>query len=175
MPMVPPAPPTFSTTICWPSVRPMDSPTSRATASVGPPAAAGTMMVIAFDGYACWAETSSKPPTMPASMAAVNASLRRVALISGLPVSLDGWLFVVPGERVAHGARDVGGRGAAAEIGGMQRRIGGDALDRAHQAAGGGLLAEMLQHHDARPERADRIGDALAHDVEGRAVDRLEH
>ena len=40
---------------------------------------------------------------------------------------------------------------------------------------GGGLLAEMLQHHRAGPEAGDRIGDALAGDVERRAVDRLEH
>src|SRR5437899_1511884 len=44
--MVPPAPPIFSMTICWPSVRLMDSATRRVTVSVGPPAAAGTTMVI---------------------------------------------------------------------------------------------------------------------------------
>jgi hypothetical protein len=36
MPVVPPAPATFSTTTCWPSVRDMCSPTMRATTSVGP-------------------------------------------------------------------------------------------------------------------------------------------
>ncbi len=33
----------------------------------------------------------------------------------------------------------------------------------------------MFEHHDRRPEGADRIGHALAHDVECRTVDRLEH
>ena len=41
--------------------------------------------------------------------------------------------------------------------------------------AAAACLAQMLQHHHRGPERADRIGDALAGDVEGRAVDRLEH
>ncbi len=50
MPMVPPAPPTFSTRMVWPSVRPIDSPMRRATVSVGPPAAAGTMIVIGLVG-----------------------------------------------------------------------------------------------------------------------------
>ena len=36
-------------------------------------------------------------------------------------------------------------------------------------------FAQVLQHHHAAPEGADRVGQALAHDVEGRAVDRLEH
>ena len=48
-------------------------------------------------------------------------------------------------------------------------------LDRLHQTACRALLAEMVQHHHRRPERAERIGDTLAHDVEGRAVDRFEH
>ena len=52
---------------------------------------------------------------------------------------------------------------------------GADLLHRAHQQLGGGLLAEMLQHHRAGPEAGDRIGDALAGDVERGAVDRLEH
>src|SRR5215203_5242815 len=51
MPSVPPAPPIFSTTIGCPSMRDMCSPTRRATTSVGPPAAKGTMMTIGFVGY----------------------------------------------------------------------------------------------------------------------------
>ena len=50
MPVVPPAPATFSITICWPSVRDMCSATMRATTSVGPPAANGTTMVIGRSG-----------------------------------------------------------------------------------------------------------------------------
>ena len=44
-------------------------------------------------------------------------------------------------------------------------RVGGHAFDGFHQAVGCFLLAEMLQHHDRRPERADGIGDVLSHDV----------
>ena len=51
MPMLPPAPPMFSTTNVVPSVRPMCSPTRRVTTSVGPPAANGTMTVIGLLGY----------------------------------------------------------------------------------------------------------------------------
>jgi hypothetical protein len=42
---VPPAPPTFSTTTCWPSARVIDSASTRATVSLGPPAANGTIIV----------------------------------------------------------------------------------------------------------------------------------
>ena len=49
-PTVPPAPTTFSTTICWPSVRDMCSLTTRAATSVGPPAANGTIRVTGRDG-----------------------------------------------------------------------------------------------------------------------------
>jgi hypothetical protein len=34
----------------------------------------------------------------------------------------------------------------------MQRRIGGDLLDRPHQPVRGRLLAEMIEHHRRRPE-----------------------
>ena len=57
----------------------------------------------------------------------------------------------------------------------MQRGVRGDLLDGAHDALGGVQFAEVLEQHHDRPERADRIGQALAHDVERRAVDRLEH
>jgi hypothetical protein len=49
-PVVPPAPTTFSTMSCCPSVRDMCSPRMRAMTSVVPPAANGTMTVIGRDG-----------------------------------------------------------------------------------------------------------------------------
>src|SRR5215469_1842838 len=63
LPSVPPAPVTFSTTTCWPSVRDMCSPTMRATTSVGPPAANGTMRVIGRSGYAAlpWSGRAAYP------------------------------------------------------------------------------------------------------------------
>ena len=66
------------------------------------------------------------------------------------------------------------GGGPAAEIGRVQGGVGGNPLDGAHQPRGG-LLAQMLEHHCPGPEGGDRVGDALAGDVERRAVDRLEH
>src|SRR5262249_29544648 len=52
VPVVPPAPVTFSTTICWPSERDMVSPPMRATTWVGPPGAKGTFGVMGRSGYA---------------------------------------------------------------------------------------------------------------------------
>jgi hypothetical protein len=49
-PSVPPAPPTFSTTICWPRSFDIASATRRVTVSVGPPAANGTTTVIGRSG-----------------------------------------------------------------------------------------------------------------------------
>ena len=42
-------------------------------------------------------------------------------------------------------------------------------------ASAGFDLAEMFEHHRARPDLADRIGDALPGDIRRRAVHRLEH
>ena len=78
-------------------------------------------------------------------------------------------------ELPAHGLRHIGGAGLAAQVTGVQRGGGGDRLDGLHQALGGGRLADVIQQHHAGPEGADGVGQALAHDVEGRAVDGLEH
>ena len=42
---MPPAPPTFSITTCWPSSSLIRAPTMRPSTSVGPPAANGMIMV----------------------------------------------------------------------------------------------------------------------------------
>ena len=76
---------------------------------------------------------------------------------------------------LGHGLAAGDGVGGAAEIAGAQLRIGQHLLDRGDDRGGGVLLAEMLQHHRARPDLADRIGDALPGDVRRRAVHRLEH
>ena len=49
------------------------------------------------------------------------------------------------------------------------------ALDGADDGGCGLLLAEMLQHHRAGPDHADRVGDTLPCDIRRRAVHRLEH
>src|SRR5215471_617093 len=76
MPRVPPAPPIFSITSVWPSVRDIWSPTRRVTTSVGPPAANGTMTVIGLFGY--WAaagalcnESASRLPAIRRYMSAI--------------------------------------------------------------------------------------------------------
>lgn len=43
------------------------------------------------------------------------------------------------------------------------------------EAQTGFLLTEPGKHLCRGPEGSDRVGDALAHNVEGRTVDRLEH
>ena len=63
----------------------------------------------------------------------------------------------------------------AAEIPRAQRAFAERALDGADDRGRGLLLAEMLQHHRARPDHADRVGDALPGDIGRRAVHRLEH
>jgi tartrate dehydrogenase/decarboxylase / D-malate dehydrogenase len=63
----------------------------------------------------------------------------------------------------------------AAEVGRVRGGVCRHALDGAHQPFGRARLAEMVEHHHAGPEGADRVGDALADDIEGRAMDRLEH
>src|SRR5882724_6393068 len=55
---MPPAPPTFSITICWPRISLMRGVTIRVNTSAGPPAANGTITVIGRDGYVC-ADASS--------------------------------------------------------------------------------------------------------------------
>ena len=52
-PMVPPAPPTFSTITVWPSDFDITPASVRATVSVGPPATKGTTIVTGLAGYAC--------------------------------------------------------------------------------------------------------------------------
>src|SRR5262245_33705247 len=49
------------------------------------------------------------------------------------------------------------------------------ALDRANHSIVQIPQAEMIQHHRARPDSADRVGDALPHDVWRRPMDWLEH
>src|SRR6187455_2901407 len=52
-PVVPPAPPMFSTRIGWPSVARIDSSMVRTMVSTAPPAASGMTTVIGFDGKVC--------------------------------------------------------------------------------------------------------------------------
>src|SRR5438445_12472553 len=61
-------------------------------------------------------------------------------------------------------------RRAAAEIRRAILAAGDDTLDRADDAVVEIAAAEMIEEHRARPDRADRIRDALARDVGRGAV-----
>ena len=74
--------------------------------------------------------------------------------------------IALPTSAVVACAADVGVRGA--------ERIGQRRFDGAHDRRRRVGMAEMLEHHRARPDLADRIGDALAGDVRRGAVHRLE-
>src|SRR5262245_39293244 len=50
-----------------------------------------------------------------------------------------------------------------------------DALDGTENAIVHVAVAQMIRHHCPRPDGADWIGHALARDVRGRPVNRLEH
>lgn len=62
----------------------------------------------------------------------------------------------------------------AAEIAGARPGITQSALDRRLDTLGGLVFAEMVEHHRARPDHADGIGDALPGDIRRGAMDRLE-
>ena len=72
-PIVPPAPPTFSTMIWVLRDFPIVTPRSRATVSVGPPAAKGTTTVIGFRGYSC-APAAVTPSTRTQAMVTPSTS-----------------------------------------------------------------------------------------------------
>src|ERR1700738_725513 len=82
MPMVPPAPPTFSTMMVWPNVRDMWSPRRRVTTSVGPPAANGTMTVIGLLGN--WAAAGTPLMTRTKSALSISSPLQRIVLLLDL-------------------------------------------------------------------------------------------
>ncbi len=71
-----------------------------------------------------------------------------------------------PTSAVRRGPSQVGGLGCA------RREHPGDGP--ADPLGGAGRL-EVVEHHRHRQDRGDRVGDPLAGDVGGRAVDRLEH
>src|SRR5690606_9736147 len=79
--MVPPAPARFSTTTVWPRVGRMASASERATLSVGPPAANGTIILIGRSGYSPWAAPAAK-----SALAASSTDSVRGKSLMGSPV-----------------------------------------------------------------------------------------
>src|SRR5690606_18164037 len=78
-------------------------------------------------------------------------------------------------DRFGNGLAGLDCAGAAAEIAGARAAVREHGLDRRFDRAGGLELAEMLKHHGAGPDLADRIGDTLPGDVRRGPVHRLEH
>src|SRR5665213_701830 len=78
--------------------------------------------------------------------------------------------------RIGNGAAEVGGRRTAAEIGRLRpaRSRVEHRLDGADERVVRVAMAEEVEHQRAGPDLPDRIGDAAAGDVGGRAVHRLE-
>src|SRR3954451_15535962 len=102
--MLPPAPPTFSITIGWPSTGRMRSAMMRAAASVDPPGGNGTTSVSERTGK-FWACALAKPATT------ASASAARNLLIGFSPPSVDfgrtGQCFLQLLQRERFAARDV--------------------------------------------------------------------
>src|SRR5580704_8692916 len=67
------------------------------------------------------------------------------------------------------------GPGIAAEIGREGTAFGEHFGDGALDGRGRHGLTEMVEHHCARPDLADRVGDPAAGNVRRRTMHRLEH
>lgn len=65
------------------------------------------------------------------------------------------------GEFLTNGLRDIRSRRLTTYVAGVEGQIGGHLLDDLHHALSGAELAKMLEQHDDRPERANRVGKAL--------------
>src|ERR1700730_6261186 len=129
--MVPPAPPAFSIVICWPRIFDMACVVMREIASVGPPAAAGTMTLIGRVGESC----AAAAPTMDPSAAAI-ASRRIVFPPVGLVLVLMISAIIAPPIRLI--LMDSAGwlpRWALSGQSGPAWRCGFDCLGRARSGA----------------------------------------
>ena len=85
MPMVPPAPPMFSTSMGWPSDTRIGSISARTMVSTAPPAASGTTMVIGFDGNVC--AGAAEQPSEAANAARASNVLKRAPPFAGRVVT----------------------------------------------------------------------------------------
>src|SRR5713101_8622581 len=85
------------------------------------------------------------------------------------PEGRRGILFWIPGfclaDRRGDGGAHILGAGVAAEIGRFCAALGEHLGDRPLDRLGGRGFAEMIEHHSARPDLADRVGDAAPGDV----------
>src|SRR5438132_12583873 len=95
------------------------------------------------------------------------------ASIPSMPPS--SWLSAFLRKRLGNSGTDLRGRGLSTEIRRLDLALREHAADRRDDAIVRGALAEVIEHHRARPDRADRVRDSLARDIGRRAVNRFEH
>src|SRR5947209_112061 len=89
----------------------------------------------------------------------------RTSLVTFYPASAD---------RLGDGLAARLGIGIAAEIAGAQRPLREYARDGIDNRVGRLAFAEVIEHHRARPDLSDRIGNPLTGNIGRRAVHRLE-
>src|SRR5262249_25102126 len=140
LPMVPPAPARFSTTIGWPSWLESWSKTSRGTTSTALPAPNGTIALIGLVGQACARATYGKADSA-AAPAAICRNRRRGSFI---------FIMDLPPSIGARGARTCRGHEGVMPTDGM---FAARCNDR-KLARPGGSLGEMLQQLREQAEGA---------------------
>src|SRR5512138_643589 len=172
------------TIMSWPNFALKSGACSRAATSDSPPALNGMMYCTGFSGYPA---AAARPPSRAAAaQSAIPA--RRATLMCTPPVALvlrrsNG----LPrrrarpcvlrslsrrcsrrGERGGDGLPDLVRARLAAEVSGA-RPFPHDRLDGGEHVGRGARMAEVVEHHGARPDLADRVRDALPGDVGRRA------
>nr|GEU28650.1 HTH-type transcriptional regulator PtxR, putative [Tanacetum cinerariifolium] len=105
----------------------------------------------------------------------VHGADLRLRRVNNGDARASGGLALFGAQPRAHGGRYLRRGGHAAQVARVQRRVGGDRFHGRHHLFGGVQFPQVLEQHHHRPEGADRVGQALAHDVERGTVDRFEH
>src|SRR5215475_5398475 len=132
---MPPAPPTFSTIICWPSRSESDVARIRPIESIGPPAANGTTRVTGRVGQSCAARGQTQNETS-AIRAAPNVLAIQFATPCLIQALLDAVLVARDVRDEAAGAQAVGkpGKSCVRHLGRPRPQTGvAVALERANQ------------------------------------------
>src|SRR5690348_12064452 len=119
---MPPAPPTFSITICWPRISAARAASVRPSTSTAPPAANGTTMVIGRLGKSCadagTANGGSESQARAARMRTMSGLRRDPRTVPGLSGSASTEQALNVGELQLHI-----GRAAMIALAGVRRRL----------------------------------------------------
>src|SRR4051812_6615165 len=127
---------------------PARSMTHRIGSMIAAPCAGGIASAMS-GGAAPPAAPPSPPLEMPVSTTAGTASAQNSGSLMISKVRAPR-----PSDRPCDGLADVGGRRLAADVA-RPRSFGQHALDRAHDRGGRVLVAQVLEHHRARPDLPD--------------------